>query len=128
MPWNDPRAGGVNPLVPANKEYKMKNRMNNTLLGTIVIFGATLAAAGGAIAATPDDGMLARQVEQAVRDAQLRYAEVKAVVTDGRVDLQGWVNAPNDVLLAMKQAAAVPGAKSVVSSLRTWSSTERYSY
>jgi osmotically-inducible protein OsmY len=50
------------------------------------------------------------------------------VVTDGRVDLQGWVNAPNDVLLAMKQAAAVPGAKSVVSSLRTWSSTERYSY
>jgi osmotically-inducible protein OsmY len=104
----------------------MKNRMNNTLLRTIVIFGATLATAGSAIAATPEDSMLARQVEQAVRDAQLRNAEVKAVVTDGRVDLQGWVNAPNDVLFAMKQAAAVPGTKAVVSSLRTWSSTERY--
>lgn len=105
----------------------MKNRLN-TLQHSIVIFGATLAAVGTSFAATPDDSMLARRVEQAVSEAQLRYADVKAVVTDGRVDLQGWVNAPNDVLLAMKQAAAVPGAKSVVSSLRTWSSTERYSY
>lgn len=104
----------------------MKSRMNGTLLGTIVIFGAMLADAGSAVAATADDSMLARRVEQAVRDAQLRNADVKVAVIDGRVDLQGWVNAPNDVLLAMKQAAAVPGTKAVMSSLRTWSSTEKY--
>lgn len=105
----------------------MKNG-KNALQHSIVIFGATLAAAGTTFAATPDDRLLAQSVEQAVSEAPLRYAEVKAVVTDGRVDLQGWVNAPNDVLIAMKQAAAVPGATSVVSSLRTWSSTEKYSY
>jgi len=106
----------------------MKNRMNK-LLGRIVFLGASLAASGAAIAATPGDySSLARSVEQAIADAELRNADVKAVVSDGRIDLQGWVNAPNDVLFAMKQAAAVPGVKDVVSSLRTWSSTERYDY
>lgn len=127
MQWNDLPVCKVNPGVSPNKEFKMKNG-KNALRHCVALFSTTLAVAGTTSAATPDDRQLARSVEQAVSEAPLRYAEVKAVVTDGRVDLQGWVNAPNDVLIAMKQAAAVPGATSVVSSLRTWSSTEKYSY
>lgn len=103
----------------------MRTRLN-TLLGRIVILAAPLAAAGASFAAAPDGGTLARRVEQAVMGAELRNADVKVVVTDGRVDLKGWVDAPNDVLVAMKQAAAVPGVKGVVSSLRTWRSSERH--
>jgi hypothetical protein len=103
----------------------MKNQLN-TLLGHIVILGVALAPAGTAIAAAPDGSMLAQRVEQVLTGAQLRNADVKVVVTDGRVDLQGWVDAPNDVLQAMKLTAAVPGVETVVSSLRTWRSTERY--
>jgi len=103
----------------------MNNHLN-TLLGRLLILGAALAPAGTAFAAAHHDGTLAQRVEQALAEAPLRNADVQVVLTDGRVTLRGWVDAPNDVLAAMKEASAVPGVEAVASSLRTWRSTARY--
>jgi len=102
------------------------NNQLNTLLSRILILGAVLAPAGTAFATAHQDGTLAQRVEQALTDAQLRNADVQVVLTDGRVTLRGWVDAPNDVLAAMKVASTVPGVEAVASSLRTWRSTARY--
>jgi osmotically-inducible protein OsmY len=101
----------------------MNNRLK-TLAPLLAL--ATALACGGALAASPDDSRLQQQVEQALGAAQLRHADVHAVVVNGKVSLRGWVDAPNDVLQAMKLTAAVPGVESVTSDLRTWRSTERY--
>ena len=103
----------------------MKKQLN-TLLSRTLVLGAMLTPAGTAFAAPPPDGALAQRVEQALAAAQLRNADVQVVLTDGRVTLRGWVDAPNDVLVAMKAASAVPGVQNVASSLRTWRSTARY--
>ena len=87
---------------------------------------AALTFTGVAQAATPADGQLAQQVEQTLREAKLRHADVRAVVVDGKVNLRGWVDAPNDVLRAMQLAATVPGVEGVTSDLRTWRATERH--
>ena len=102
--------------------------MNNRLqtLAPALVLGITLAFGGGAQAASADDSRLQQQVEQALQGAQLRHADVRAVVANGKVHLQGWVDAPNDVLQAMRLTAAVPGVDGVTSDLRTWRSTERY--
>ncbi|MDZ5457545.1 BON domain-containing protein [Azohydromonas lata] len=96
------------------------------MLAPAAVLGITLALGSGAQAATADDSRLQQQVEQALQAAQLRHADVHAVVVDGKVRLQGWVDAPNDVLQAMRLTAAVPGVDGVTSDLRTWRSSERY--
>jgi len=125
MRRNDPSARGVNIRAATSEEPKMNNQLN-TLLSRILILGAALAPAGPAFAAPPQDSALAQRVEQALADAQLRNADVQVVLTDGRATLRGWVDAPNDVLAAMKAASSVPGVEAVASSLRTWRSTARY--
>ncbi len=102
--------------------------MNNRLkmLAPLLALGAALTCGGVAQAASADDSRLQQQVEQTLQAAQLRHADVRAVVENGKVNLQGWVDAPNDVLQAMRLTAAVPGVEGVTSNLRTWRSTERY--
>lgn len=102
----------------------MNNRLK-TLVPALAL-GITLALGSGAQAASANDSRLQQQVEQALQAAQLRHADVQAVVVNGKVSLRGWVDAPNDVLQAMRLTAAVPGVESVTSDLRTWRSTERY--
>ena len=96
------------------------------LLAPLLALGAALAGGGVAQAAAPDDGRLQQQVEQALEAARLRHADVQAVVVNGKVNLRGWVDAPNDVLQAMRLTAAVPGVEGVTSDLHTWRSTERH--
>lgn len=102
--------------------------MNNRLktLAPLLALGAALTCGGVAQATSNDDSRLQQQVEQTLQAAQLRHADVRAVVVDGKVSLKGWVDAPNDVLQAMRLTAAVPGVEGVTSDLRTWRSTERY--
>jgi osmotically-inducible protein OsmY len=102
----------------------MKNRSKT--LAPLVLGLAALGCAGIAQAAGAEDSRLAQQVQQALDAAQLRHADVHAVVLDGQVRLQGWVDAPNDVMQAMRLTAAVPGVAGVTSDLRTWRSSERY--
>lgn len=101
----------------------MKNSLNT--LASLLVLGAALGG-GAARAASTDDHRLAQQVQQALDAASLRHAEVQAVVLDGKVSLRGWVDAPNDVLQAMRLTAAVPGVEGVTSELRTWRSSERH--
>jgi osmotically-inducible protein OsmY len=102
----------------------MKNRLKT--LALLVLGVAALGCGGTTKAPSADDGKLAQQVEQALQAAQLRHADVHAVVMDGKVKLQGWVDAPNDVVQALRLTAAVPGVAGVTSELRTWRSSERY--
>jgi osmotically-inducible protein OsmY len=102
----------------------MKNR--SKLLAPLVLGLAALGCAGIAQAAGAEDSRLALQVQQALDAAQLRHADVHPVVLDVKVRLQGWVDAPNDVVQAMRLTAAVPGVAGVTSDLRTWRSSERY--
>lgn len=88
------------------------------------VFAAALLAAGLAQAAPANDQALASQVEQTLEQAQLMNSDFKVVAHGGRVDLQGWVNAPSDVSEAIKIASAVPGVTLVQSNLRTWSSDD----
>ncbi|WP_157267860.1 BON domain-containing protein [Azohydromonas aeria] len=101
----------------------MKNSLKT--LASLLALGAALGC-GAARAAATDDGQLAQQVQQALDTARLRHADVQAMVVDGKVRLRGWVDAPNDVLQAMRLTAAVPGVERVTSELRTWRSSERY--
>lgn len=101
----------------------MKNSLKT--LASLLVLGAALGG-GAARAAAADDHRLAQQVQQALDAAPLRHAEVQAVVLDGKVSLRGWVDAPNDVLQAMRLTAAVPGVEGVTSELRTWRSSERH--
>lgn len=95
-------------------------------LAPLFALGVALACGGIAEAASSDDSLLQQKVEQALQAAPLRHADVHAVVVNGKVNLRGWVDAPNDVLQAMRLTAAVPGVENVTSDLRTWRSTERY--
>lgn len=103
----------------------MKNQLN-TLVGRILVLGAMVAPAGTTLAAPSADDALTQRIEQALASAQLRNADVQVTRIDGRITLRGWVDAPNDVLAAMKATMSVPGVQSVASSLRTWRSTARY--
>jgi osmotically-inducible protein OsmY len=102
----------------------MKNRLKT--LALLALGVAAMGCGGLAQAASTDDGRIAQQVEQTLNAAQLRHADVRAVVVDGKVSLRGWVDAPNDVVQAMRLTAAVPGVERVTSELRTWRSSERY--
>lgn len=97
-----------------------------TLLSGILVFGTAIASAHAASVEAPRADMLVQRIEQVVSEAHPGIADVQVVVNDGTVTLLGWVDAPNDVLFAMKAAKSVPGVEVVISNLRTWRSTAHY--
>ncbi|MFM2058789.1 MAG: hypothetical protein RLY71_3174 [Pseudomonadota bacterium] len=78
-----------------------------------------------AVGATSDDMALAQQVQQELLKApKFQDADVDLVVrvTDGNVNLSGWIDKAPDDSSAHQAAMSVPGVKSVTSNFRAWSS------
>ena len=91
--------------------------------------GAALPASAQKITTLPgDEPTLAEQVKESLAKAgpfQDSDVDVAVSATNGVVHLTGWVSHGDDVAIAERIAAAVPGVKSVDAEFHIWSTSGR---
>ena len=99
------------------------------LRGGVLAAGLLAAMLASSVSAAPpasNDEVLASEVKQALeQDRRIDADEITVEATaDGRVELAGWANDPEDVRQALYAASKVPGVRVAHSRVRTWSNDE----
>ena len=106
----------------------MNTRLNKIVLASALLCGLAAALPASAQSSMASDAAIAEQVKAAlaqVRPLKDADVDIAVKVSNGVVDLSGWVTYADDIKTAEHVAASVAGVKQVTDHFHVWSSSGR---